>query len=232
MSYLKGELAVLLRVPNTVLRTVKDPSDEKRFLLVGQRADNGEMFSGEMTQYNFRDSKLIRVGQIGMPPGTLLLSQVTGRLGRTQSPLRAIINQDQRLMVFDAENRLLSQMSERIYGFSRTLRIPVKGGHRTVTFPGKLLIADPNGTGENELLVVKEGRGGSVIQGLRWDGKQLEEKWRTGESGVVADFVVRDFKNNGHRSMVLILVLPPGPLPFLGLAGPRSVIFAYDLLPN
>jgi hypothetical protein len=122
-------------------------------------------------------------------------------------------------------------MSDRIYGFSRTLRLPVKGGNRTVTFPGKLLMADMGGTGENELLVVKEGGGGSVIQGLSWDGKQLEEKWRTVESGVVADFVVRDFKNNGHRSMVLILVLPPGTLPFLSFAGPRTVLFAYDLTP-
>ena len=233
ISYEKGQMRVLCRVPHAILRTVKDPADEKKLLLLGQRTDNGDMFSGDMVQFSFSDSKLVRIGQFKMPPGTLLVSQVTGRLGRSTSPLRAIINQDQRLMVFDGENRLLSQMSDRLYGFSRTLKIPVKGGHRTVTFPGKLLIADANGTGENELLVPKEGRGGScVIQGLSWDGKQLAEKWRTADSGgIVSDFVVRDFKNNGRRSMILVLVIPPSPFPLFGAAGPRSVIFCYDLLP-
>ncbi|MEW6347864.1 MAG: VCBS repeat-containing protein [Thermodesulfobacteriota bacterium] len=230
-SFAQGALKVVCRAPHRILRTVPDPSNDEDTLLVGQKTDSDEMmFSGEMIRYRFEDSKLVTEGTVNLPPGTLLLSQVSGRLGRDSAVSRAIINQDQRLMVFDGENRLLSQLSDRIFGLSRTLGIPFKGRQRDVTFPGRLLIADTDGSGENQLLVVKEGGGGCVILGLSWDGKHLQEKWRTVRSpGAIADFVIRPFMNNGRRQMVLILVLPQSPLPFFGLSGPRSVVYAYDL---
>ena len=79
------------------------------------------------------------------------------------------------------------------------------------------------------MLVVKNGERGSYIQALGWNGNQLVEKWKTVESqGSITDFRIRDFKNQGTQSLVLILVKP---MPFLALSGPRSVIYAYDLIP-
>ena len=73
----------------------------------------------------------------------------------------------------------------------------------------------------------KQSGRGCVVQDLTWDGKQLLEKWKTVQSlGIISDFRIRDFKNQGTRSLVVILVKPS---PFFALMGPTSVVYAYDL---
>jgi hypothetical protein len=132
-------------------------------------------------------------------------------------------------MVFDRENRLLAGMTDRIYGLDRRIRIPFRQGYRTITLPGRLLIADTDGDGENELLLIKQSGEGSTVQALVWNGHRMAEKWKTVASpGIISDFGIKDFKNLGARSLVLIL-LKPGAFSFL--TGPRSVVYAYDLLP-
>ncbi len=132
-------------------------------------------------------------------------------------------------MVFDKDNRLVAQVSDRIYGIDRRLRIPSSRGYRDVVFPGTLIVADTDGDGENELLVIKESNGGSNVQALVWDGGQLVEKWKTVRTpGLISDFRIGDLKNEQVRSLVLILLKPS---PFPALTGPRSIVFAYDLMP-
>ena len=189
------------------------------------------MFSGEMIRFEFENGEFVPSGKLMLPPGTLLLSHDSGLLGKQGQFVRIILNQDQRLMVFDRENRLLCHVSDRLYGLDRRIRIPFKGGVREISLPGRILIARTTGgpVGQNELLVTKQTEGGSVIQALEWDGKELGEKWRTVRSpGIISDFTIRDFKNEGLRSLVLILVKQN---PFAPFTSPSSVIFAYDLVP-
>ena len=132
-------------------------------------------------------------------------------------------------MVFDRENRLVAQVADRLYGLERRVRIPAKKGYRDVIFPGRICVADTDGDGENELLLIKQGSGGSYIQALVWDGSHLVEKWKTVMSpGIISDFKIGDLKNEQTRSLVMILLKPH---PFLALTGPRSIVFAYDLNP-
>jgi len=227
--YVNRNFRIDARFPNVILRTVKDSADEKASILVGQRTDDENLFGGEMIRYHVEGGEVAPAGRVTLPPGTLVLSCATGKLGKSGEFVRVILNQDQRLMVFDSENRLLSSVTDRIYGLDRRIRLPLKTGRKDIAYPGTLLIADTDGDGENELLVVKQTGEGSLIQALVWDGSQLSEKWKTVTSpGLISDFRIGDFKNQGMRSLVLIL-MKPGAFPFL--AGPRSVVFAYDLNP-
>lgn len=229
IRYVNRNFRVAAKIPNMILRTIAEPSNPKKKILVGQRTDLGEMFNGEVVRYDFDGAKIIPLGKIRLPPGTLLLSYVSGRLGKSPEVLRIILNQDQRLMVFDQENRLVARVTDKLYGLDRRIWIPHKGVRRDIVLPGRLLIADTDGDGENELLLIKHRGGSSVIQGLSWDGSRLREKWKTVRSeGIISDFRIRDFKSEGIRSLVLILVKPD---PFLFLGGRRSVVFAYDLIP-
>jgi TolB-like protein len=229
VRYVNRNFKVTQKVPNTILWTIREPSKGKRTILVGQRTDEENMFSGEMVRYDFNGTKATPAGKVMLPPGTLLLNYAAGRLGKDKTDVQVILNQDQRLMVFDRENRLLDTVSDRIYGLNRMIRIPDKKGYKTVSLPGRVLIADTDGDGRNEVLLIKHRDGGSVIQGLSWDGHRLSEKWKTIRSdGTISDFRVRDFKNEGIRSLVLLLIRPD---PFIALTGPRSVVFAYDLIP-
>ncbi|MGO9567363.1 MAG: FG-GAP repeat domain-containing protein [Desulfomonilaceae bacterium] len=231
IKYVNRNLKIIGKFPNMILRTIRESAEDKKRILLGQRTDGDDMFSGEMVRFEFQDGELVPVGKIMLPPGTLLLSYDSGPLGRQGESVRIILNQDQRLMVFDRENRLLSQVTDRLHGLDRRIRIPSKSGVREISLPGRILIDRTSGGsgGENELLVTKQAEGGSVIQALEWDGKELAEKWKTVMSpGIITDFRIRDFKNEGLRSLVLILVKQN---PFAVLTGPRSVIFSYDLVP-
>jgi hypothetical protein len=229
VRYVNRNLKVSGKFPGTILRTIPDPFNEKKRILVGQRTDREDAFDGEMVRFRVNEGKVEPGERIMLPPGTLLLSYAAGRLGKDSSFLRIILNQDQRLMVFDRQNRLLNTVADRIYGISRSVRIRNARGPKKITIPGRLLITDTIGDGENELLVTKQSPGGSVIQALVWDGNQLKVKWKTVQSpGVVSDFRIRDFKNGGTRSLVLLLIKSN---PFLALTGrAHSVVFAYDLL--
>lgn len=229
VRYVHRNLKVAGKYPDTILRTVPDPSNEKKRILIGQKMDRENVFDGEMVRFRVNGAEIEPVGKISLPPGALLLSYVSGRLGKDSSFFRIILNQDQRLMVFDRQNRLLHTVSDRIYGIGRSVRIRGPHGTRKIRIPGRLLITDTIGDGENELLVTKQTRGTSVIQSLVWDGNQLKVKWKTVQSpGVVSDFRIRDFKNGGTRSLVLLLIKSN---PFLALTGgAHSVVFAYDLL--
>ncbi len=231
IRYINRNIKVVGKFPNMILRTLRESAEDKKRILVGQRTDGDDMFSGEMVRFEFEGGEFVPAGKLMLPPGTLLLSYDSGLLGKQGEFVQIILNQDQRLMVFDSENRLLCHVTDRLYGLDRRIRIPFKGGFRDISLPGRILIARATGGsgGENELMVIKQAQGRSVIQALEWDGKELGEKWRTVESqGIISDFRIRDFKNEGLRSLVLMLVKQN---PFAALTGPRSVIFAYDLVP-
>src|SRR5271157_2090534 len=231
IKYVNRNIKVVGKFPNMILRTVRESAEDKKSIFFFKQKAAYEMFSGEMVRFEFEGGEFVPAGKLTLPPGTLLLSCDSGLLGKQGEFVRVILNQDRRLMVFDSENRLLFHVTDRLYGLDRKIRIPFKGGFRDISLPGRILIARATGGsgGENELMVIKQAQGRSVIQALEWDGKVLGEKWRTVESqGIISDFRIRDFKNEGLRSLVLILVKQN---PFAALTGPRSVIFAYDLVP-
>ncbi|MGB6067094.1 MAG: VCBS repeat-containing protein [Desulfomonilaceae bacterium] len=231
IKYENRNIKVIEKFPNMIVRTVRESAKDDKRVLVGQRTDGDEMFSGQMIRFEFQNGEFVPSGKLTLPPGTLLLSYDSGSLGKNEEFVRIILNQDQRLMVFDRQNRLLSQMTDHLYGLDRRIRIRSKSGTKEVSLPGRVLIARTTGAsgGENELLVTKQVEGGSVIQALELDGKDLREKWKTLKSpGIITDFRIGDFKNEGLRSLVFVLIKQN---PFAALTGPRSIIFAYDLVP-
>lgn len=226
--YVKRNFEMAERFPNLILRTIQDPEDEKKRILVGQRTDVPDMFTGEMMRFKVEGGRAVPAGNITLPPGTLLLSYAAGRLGPKKESVRAILNQDQRLMVFDKDNRLLAIVSDRLYGLNRRIRFRSMNTTKQMVLPGRLVIADTDGDGNNELLTVKQRNAGCVIQALSLENGQPAEKWKTVRSrGIISDFKIKDLKNDGIRSLTLILI-KPSPFPWVS---PKSVVFSYDLVP-
>ncbi len=229
MSYRNMNLTVLKRFPNMLLKTSIEPSLGNRIALLGQSTDSDDMFSGTMIHYEMKNGSIEKVGDIKLPAGTFLLSYASGHFGEQKEFLRLILSQDQRLMAFDGDNRLLAVKHDRLYGVNRRLRMITKSGPKNVVFPGRILISRDSQDGSNELLLIKQIDAGSLVEALAWDRNRFLEKWKTVTSpGIISDFLIRDFKNEGSNSLVLILV---NPLLFANLTGFRSVVFAYDILP-
>ncbi|MEW6112348.1 MAG: VCBS repeat-containing protein [Thermodesulfobacteriota bacterium] len=229
-NYANRIMREVAKFPHLILATVADPTNEKKRILLGQRTDRPDIFSGEMIVFRMEGQEVTPVGKASLPPGALLLSYASGRLGRAGTFLQVVLNQDQRLMVFDEENRLLANMTDKLFGVPRALKVSDKKGAPGLIYPGRILIADTDGDGENEVLAAKQTGAGCVIEDLLWDGTELKPKWKTvGSPGIIPDFRIRDLKNAGTRSLVVLLVSYRPVLPLL--TGPRSVVFAYDILP-
>jgi TolB-like protein len=227
IKYTNRKLKIMAKFSGLILRSVREPGDDKQRTLLGQRMDVDDIFSGEMIRFSVEGGEIKPTGKTKLPPGTLLLSYVGGPLGKSNQFLRAILNQDRRLMLFDQDNKLLAEQADQLYGSDKKIRLPMRSGMKEITFPGTLLMADAKGDGDTELLVAVQRNGSSFVQALGWDGHQLVDQWKTIRSaGTISDFRIRDFKNEGMKSLVLLLVKHQ----FLPLA-PRSVVFAYDLVP-
>lgn len=229
LSYRNMNLTVLKRFPNVLLKTALEPTVDNKPILLGQRTDSEEMFSGAMIRYRIESGNFEEDGIVSLPAGTFLLSYASGHVGERQDFVRLILSQDQRLMAFDEENRLLSVKQDRMYGVGKRFRLTTKSGSKNVIFPGRILISKAAGASFNELLLIKQVETGSLVEALSWDGARFVDKWKTVTSpGIISDFLIRDFKNEGENSLVLILV---NPLLFPNLSGFKSVIYAYDMLP-
>jgi hypothetical protein len=229
MQYKGMNLTEADKLQDVVLKVITEPVDGKeKEILVGQRIDSPNIFSGQAERYEFKEGKLQKVGDISLPPGTFLLSYASGRFGPDNQFLRIILNQDQRLMAFDQENRLIAIKPDRLYGLRRRVRLYRQGqSPLDVAMPGRILISNAQGMGKNEILVIKQSEAGSAVEALGWNGNQFLENWRTVTSpGIIADYLIADFKNEGTNSLVLALV---NPMLFQSVTGYRSVVFAYDM---
>ncbi len=230
IRYVNRNFQVVAQFPNVILRTVIEPSLGNDPVLVGQEMDAEDCFSGRMILYEVSGNNITPKGKLMLPRGTLLLSYTSGYMGKAKEFLRIILTQDQRLSVFDEKNAIKSRISDRIFGLERYFSVPTKGSStKSLNLPGKIAITDTNLDGESELLVVKARNSKSEIQAFGWDGSQLIKRWNTVETdGIISDFKIKDLKNEGVRSLVLLLVKAS---PILGFVGPHSIIFAYDLVP-
>ncbi|MFA6222329.1 MAG: VCBS repeat-containing protein [Desulfomonilaceae bacterium] len=229
IQYKGMNLTVADKLQDVILKVISEPVDEKeKEILVGQRIDSSNIFSGREEQYEFRQGKLQKVGDISLPPGTFLLSYASGRFGADNQFLRIILNQDQRLMAFDQENRLLAIKPDRLYGLRRRIRLYRQGqSPLDIAMPGRILISNAQGMGKNEILVIQQSEAGSAVEALGWNGKEFLENWRTVTSpGIISDYLIADFKNDGANSLVLALV---NPMFFQSITGYRSIVFAYDM---
>ena len=230
IQYKDRNLTVAEKITDVVLKVISEPADgkEEQRLLVGQRVDGPSVFNGKMRRYRFEGGKLQEIGEIDLPPGTFLLSYASGYFKPENQFLRIILNQDQRLMAFDRQNRLMATMPDRIFGLQRRVRLHRQGQPPIdISMPGRILITHGQTPGHNDVLVVKQSESGSTIEALGWDGVGFLEKWRTVNSpGVISDYLVGDFKNDNTNSLVLALV---NPMFFQSITGYRTVIFAYDL---
>jgi hypothetical protein len=219
------------RATDIILKVISEPLNgvEEQFL-VGQRIDVPDVFSGKMIHYRFEAEKLREIGTVDLPPGTFLLSYASGYFKPDNQFLRLILNQEQRLMAFDVNNRLIAQKTERFYGLNKRIRIhSQRQSPVDISMPGRILITNAQTRDQNDILLVKQSDSGSTIEALGWDGTGFVENWRTVNSpGVISDYLIGDFKNDGANSLVLALV---NPMFFQSITGYRSVIFAYDIGP-
>ncbi|GAB4367505.1 MAG: hypothetical protein Kow00128_12060 [Deltaproteobacteria bacterium] len=174
-------------------------------VLVGQESDPAGIFAGPIFRLlvkRYGTGEVLKKGtSLPMPEGSFLYSFVPLRHGRE---IRyAEVGEGNRLRLFDATGTLLWEGIDAIFGTETTLDAPVASGagpggqplHRRIRLPGRLLAADLDGDGNDELVLANNlVRAGTFFENLdiyanaellcyAQTGSALSLAWRTTEVG-------------------------------------------------
>jgi len=215
---------------------------DSRFLAGQKAATSGtQVFSGSVQRVSLSGSSLSSQGGVGLPQHVNLFNFVQGRLGAGGAMTAAIRFPSEHIFLYDNKNRAWESREE--YGGTMTYLAPQNyrdsGDRKREYLPARILIADIDGDGQNELIVAKNDRGGvpfmsnqrgftsGVIQAFKYQNLSLTPFFRTRTlPGAVVDLQLADFKNNGTLSLVAaVLTQPKSGMLSEGL----SLIVAYDI---
>ena len=223
------------------LRVVGQGGD--RFL-AGQKAaaSGGQVYSGSVQRLSFSGSGLVAQGGVDLPQHVNLFNFVQGRLG-SGGPLTAAIRFPSEHIFLHDDSKIRAWESREEYGGTMTFLAPQNyreaGDRKREFLPARLLIADIDGDGQNELIAAKNDRGGApfmsnqrgftsgVIQAFKYQNLSLTPFFRTRTlPGAAVDLQLADFKNSGNLSLVAaVLTQPKSGMLSEGL----SLIVAYDI---
>ena len=198
--------------------------DDRRFL-AGQRAaaSGSQVYTGSVQRVSFNGSSIVSQGSAGLPDHVNLFNFVQGRIGSGGVQLVAAIRfPSEHIFLYENRKRIWESREE--YGGTMTYLAPQNhreaSDRRREFLPSRLLIADIDGDGQNELIVAKNDRGGvpfmsnqrgftsGVIQAFKYQNLSLTPFFRTRTlPGAVVDIQLADFKNNGNLELLAAVVV-------------------------
>ncbi len=214
-----------------------------RFLAGQKPASNNpsHVYSGNVMRMSFDGTRVKSNGPVGLPPFVDLFNFTIGRLGTSGVQMvTAIKYPSEHIFLFESNDR--SWESKEEYGGTMNYiesGNPGRDGNRREYIPSRILIADIDQDGQNELIVAKNDRGGvpfmskqrafsgGVIQAFKYGNMALTPFFRTRSlPGPGVDYALADFNNDGTLDLVVAVVTEQKS----GLLKDgRSVIIAYEI---
>ena len=211
--------------------------------LAGQKpgTNKNSFYSGNVMRMKFSGGKVSSQGQVGLPSFVNVFNFTMGRIGSGGLQMTAAIKfPSEHIFLFEGTNQAWESREE--YGGTMTYLEPVSGGSEHTSreyLPSRILIADIDGDGQNELIVAKNDRGGvafmsklrafsgGAMQAFKYSNMALSPFFRTRSlPGPGVDYALADFNNNGTMDLVVAVVTEQKS--GMMVEG-RSVIIAYEL---
>jgi len=244
LTFTGSELTTAARNISWYLRVVGGPGG--RFL-AGQKGSSskGSVYNGNVMRMKFDGSNVTSQGSAGLPSGVSLFNFTIGRLGSSGSQLTVAIRfPSEHIFLYEGSNRAFETKEE--YGGTMVSLLQPKGNAEDVRrrefLPSRLLIADIDRDGQNELIVAKNDRGGipfmsnqrgftsGVMQVFKYANMSLTPYFRTRTlPGPAVDYALADYNNSGQLALVVAVVTEQKS----GMMQEgRSVIVAYELYPT
>lgn len=224
------------------LRVVGSP--DGRFL-AGQKSgtSRNEFYTGQVMRMSFDGKKISSQGRVGLPGFVNLFNFTLARLGTSGTQMVAAIKfPSEHIFLFENNHQVFETREE--YGGTMTyLASPNANADRNMKefLPARILIADIDGDGQNELIVAKNDRGGipfmsgqraftsGAMQAFKYTNMSLTPFFRSRTlPGPGVDYALADFNNNGSLDLVVAVVTAQKSGM---MKDGRSVIVAYELSP-
>jgi hypothetical protein len=237
------ELKAVAAGINHYLRVVGPESSR---MLVAQKpgTGGGEMFSGSVFSASLSGGRISTAAKIDLPPGVNIFGFNTGELGLDRMRLNASIR-------FPTEHLVLTEVTgEKVweshdeYGGSINYLslLPLGDSPRNIEYlPTRIVLADIDRDGANEVIVAKNSLGGTrLFKNLRaFNSGAIEARKFTNLTlvpfftnanllpGPAADYQLADFDNNGVKDLVVGIQISPGSGM---MEEARSIIFSFNNL--
>ncbi len=211
VEYINGHYERSIKGIDWYLRVVENPHQGK--YLVGQKAGNKEnFFAGSPFKVQRNGDKLVKGDDISLPFKANMFSFNT--LVADDGSLLTFTSNDDHLYVATEEGDELWDSAEKIGGTEEFFYIAPDKNSEMVppTYIGKRILS----LGAGQVLALQnEGTraleryrdfDGNNLTALKWDGKQMQELWKTAyQSGYLADFAVADADNDGEKEIVMAI---------------------------
>jgi hypothetical protein len=222
VEFQNGAFRRIADVPG-FLRVISYPG--KGMMLLGQAYDPKTFYSGQPRLYSWQDGKYVPGAEFQIPEGIALYGFTFASLGEDQ-PLLVAFDDDDYLLVYSKgtiiwkSEEKYAQVPAYVYkpptGISAVLSKDAIQGDKSlrVRIPGRLIAADINGDGRDEIIVPKNigdsflgigGIKGAEMESLSWTGARLEQGWNIKDiPGAVLDFQLLRQDRSGAQLLTLV----------------------------
>jgi hypothetical protein len=245
LSYNGGKtLAVLASDVNYYVRVI---GVEGKKVLVAQKpgTNASETFSGSVAYASFSNGAISINSKVDLPLGVNIYNFNMGDLGAEHLNLTSYIRfPTEHLVLIDTGGGKVWESHDEYGGSTNHIERLTYGDNEQNNdyLPTRILFADIDNDGANELIVAKNNQGGSrLFKNLRsFNSGSIEARKFVNLSlipffnsahllpGAAADYQLADFDNNGTKDLVVGVVIEPGG----GMSSARSIIFSYNNLYN
>ncbi|WP_373501343.1 FG-GAP-like repeat-containing protein [Desulfococcus sp.] len=229
-------------------RVVEHPQRGK--LLMGQQRDLKRPFSAGVTEMNYNGTEYAPAmsGDLPLPRWVNVFGFAMGDVTNTGQEMTAAFSERNYLRVLTPDNEKEWESEEPYIAGGLFIEYPDEAAASIGTYreqiryylPQRIVIADVDKDGKNEVLVCKNKDAADglfaklrlfkagQIECLSWDQFGLYPKWKTRNiSGHVSDFAVGDIDDDGRPELVFAIIKSYSSV--MGAA--RSFIASQDILP-
>ena len=218
--------------------------------LVGQRGGNAERFYGGVYYMRYENGQLVQDKPLNLPKGVDVFRFAVARLSGSEKEHLIVVNERERLVILTRGGQELWKSREYFGGTMNYLAesynmtdsdfSATDEGPKRYYLPSRILIEDLNHDDQPEIIISRNEQTSvsswmsrwrafdrGAIHSLSYDQMTVRENWRSRRlPGVLSDYQVADFDNNGRDDLVAAVVMDYGEG---GLSGARSAIVAYEL---
>ncbi|MDR1051646.1 MAG: VCBS repeat-containing protein [Deltaproteobacteria bacterium] len=217
-------------------------------MLVAQKGGTtgNTAFTGNVMFASFAGGKLTVAQKVDLPFGVNLYNFNLGKMGRGSQNLIATVTfpeEHLRLYSGPTRNDLVTESAADYCGTVNHIKINTsnEAGREVEYLPSRIIIADIDGDGGNEVILAKNNQGGvPFMKNLRSFNRGLIEAMKVSNltltpfftsmdmiPGPAVDYQLADFDNNGTNDLVVAVVINPGSGM---MQSGRSRIIAYSNL--
>jgi TolB-like protein len=214
-------------------------------LLLGQKRSHGDLFHGNVYELVWRGGAYQPQQKVQLPKGVNLFEFARGDVLSNGSSTTLVLADDDHLRVYSPSGEQQWESADPYSGSEHYLErtdnpeeLGTDNPEELVYLPHRLLLADLNGDGEIEVILVNNQRStgryfkrfrrfkSGQIESLSWDGLGLTSRWQTRKlSGYISDYALQDIDNDGKVELVAAIVSQRGNL----MKRAKSSIIAFDI---